>query len=122
MVRKELGRLLGGALMAALVLAAASSVQAQMTGVVKGKVTDAQGNAIEGAKITITAKGMKATREIKTDKKGGFVQVGLMPGPYTITAEKGDLKASFDMTVSIGENPDIPLKLVQAGTSRAAQA
>ena len=54
----------------------------------KGKVFDAKDAPVEGAKVTITAKGMKNSREVKTNKKGEFVQIGLFPGEYSITAEK----------------------------------
>jgi tetratricopeptide (TPR) repeat protein len=121
MVRNRLGRYATGLLAAALMLACATGAAAQ-TGMVKGKVTDAQGNPVEGAKVTITQKGSKSGRELKTNKKGEFVQLGVFPGDYTIAAEKDDGKASIDMPVSMGENPDVSLRLSHAGPSPEAKA
>src|SRR5438046_10065777 len=112
MVRTTLGRFAAGLLAAAVVLAYAGSAAAQ-TGMVKGKVTDAQGNPVEGAKVTIIQKGAKSGRELKTNKKGEFVQLGVFSGSYTIAAEKDDMKASVDMPVSIGDNQDVNLSLAR---------
>jgi tetratricopeptide (TPR) repeat protein len=113
MIRMAFHRLATGFLSAAVVLACAASAAAQ-TGVVRGKIIDAQGAPVEGAKVTISAKAMKSSRELKTNKKGEFVQVGLFPGAYTITAEKEQLKATQDTQVSIGDNPPIEMKLAPA--------
>ncbi len=123
MIRMAFHRLATGFLSAALVLACAASAAAQ-TGVVRGKVVDAQGAPIEGAKVTIAAKAMKSSRDLKTNKKGEFVQVGLFPGAYTITVEKEPLKTTQDAQVSIGDNPPIEIKLAAAAGSaeQAAKA
>ncbi len=87
MDRKRLGQFVTGVTTALFVLTLVSVASAQ-TGMLKGKVLDASEAPVEGAKVTITAKGMKNTREVKTNKKGEFVQIGLFPGDYSITAEK----------------------------------
>jgi tetratricopeptide (TPR) repeat protein len=115
MNRKRLG-LTAMAAAALFVLALATPATAQ-TGMLKGKVFDAQGAPVDGAKVTISQKGMKNTREVKTNKKGEWVQIGLFPGDYTITAEKGDMKGITDTRVSIGENPEITTKIGAAGPS-----
>ena len=74
MIRMAFRRLVPAVLSAALVLAVAATASAQ-TGVVRGKVLDAQGAPVEGAKVTISAKSVKNAREVKTNKKGEFVQV-----------------------------------------------
>lgn len=121
MVRNTLGRYATGLLAAAVMLGYATGAAAQ-TGMVKGKVTDAQGNPVEGAKVTIIQKGAKSGRELKTNKKGEFVQLGVFSGNYTIAAEKDDLKASVDMPIGIGDNPDVNLRLAHAGPSAEAKA
>ena len=73
----------------------------------KGKVVDAKGAPVDGAKVTITAKGMKNTREVKTNKKGEWVQIGLFPGDYSITAEKDGDAGTIGTRVSVGENPEV---------------
>ena len=108
MIRMGFRRLVPSALGAAVVLALAATASAQ-TGVVRGKVVDAQGAPVDGAKVTISAKSVKNAREVKTNKKGEFVQVGLFPGDYTITVEKDQLKATQDAKVSVGDNPPIDI-------------
>ena len=71
------------------------------SGQVKGKVTDAQNKAVADAKITLLAAETNRKLETKTDSKGEFRQVGLPPGNYTVTAEKGDLSQSFDVRVGM---------------------
>ena len=115
MNRKRLG-LTAMAAAALFVLALVTPASAQ-TGMLKGKVTDAQGAPVDGAKVSIAQKGMKNTREVKTNKKGEWVQIGLFPGDYTITAEKGEMKGTTDTRVSVGENPELITKIGAAGPS-----
>jgi len=121
MVRTKLGRYAAGLMALAVTLAFAATAAAQV-GTVKGKVMDAQGNPVEGATVTITQKGAKSGRTLKTNKKGEFVQVGIFPANYVITAEKDNEKANAEMTVSIGENPDVNLKLSHTGPSPEVKA
>ena len=121
MVRTKLGRYAAGLMALAVTLAFAATAAAQV-GTVKGKVMDAQGNPVEGATVTITQKGAKSGRTLKTNKKGEFVQVGIFPANYVITAEKDNEKANAEMTVSIGENPDVNMKLSHTGPSPEAKA
>ena len=71
------------------------------TGQVKGKVVDAKNQPVDGAKVTIEMTGgMTRKFETKTNKKGEFIQIGLQPGDYKITAQKETLTQSF--TVHVG--------------------
>src|SRR5262245_41842055 len=72
---------------------AASAASAQ-SGQIKGKITDAQGQPIEGAEIKIENidKGARALT-VKSNKKGEYIQVGLYPGMYNVTASKGELSS-----------------------------
>jgi tetratricopeptide (TPR) repeat protein len=121
MIRMAFRRLAPCVLSAAVMLALAATASAQ-TGVVRGKVVDAQGAPVDGAKVTISAKSVKNTREVKTNKKGEFVQVGLFPDEYTITAEKDKLKATQETKVSIGDNPPLEFKLAPAAGDNAEMA
>jgi tetratricopeptide (TPR) repeat protein len=121
MVRTKLGRYAAGLVALTVSLAFAATAAAQ-TGMVKGKVVDAQGNAVEGATVSIVQKGAKSGRTLKTNKKGEFVQLGIFPGDYVISAEKDNEKANTEMPVSIGENPDVSLKLSHTGPSPEAKA
>jgi tetratricopeptide (TPR) repeat protein len=64
---------------------------------------------------------VKNAREVKTNKKGEFVQVGLFPGEYTITVEKDKLKATQDTNVSIGDNAPLDFKLAPAAGAEMAE-
>ena len=68
----------------AVVFAPAAFAQ---TGMIKGKVVDAKDKPVVGAKITIEfAGGVNRKFDIKTDKKGEFIQIGLQSGAYKVTA------------------------------------
>jgi tetratricopeptide (TPR) repeat protein len=72
------------------------------TGQVKGKVVDANGKPIEGAVVTIEGSdsgGRKFT--VKTNKSGDYIQIGLQPGQYKITATKDQLSQSFNQRISL---------------------
>lgn len=121
MDRKRLRRLAAGVWAVLFVLALASAASAQ-TGMLKGKVVDTKDAPVEGAKVTITAKGMKNTREVKTNKKGEWVQIGLFPGEYSITAEKDGDAGTVGTRVAIGENPEVMIRVGRAGPSPEATA
>ncbi len=72
--------------MACAVLLFASPGQAQ-TGALQGKVTDVAGKPLEKAVVTIEfTDGINRKYEVKTNKKGEFIQIGLAPGNYKVTA------------------------------------
>jgi tetratricopeptide (TPR) repeat protein len=86
----------------ALGLALFAAPASAQSGQVKGKVVDAKGQPVDGAKVTIAnveTSGRKL--ETKTNKKGEYIQIGLAPGHYTITVEKGDLKDSKDVQIHL---------------------
>ena len=86
----------------AIGLACVAAPASAQSGQVKGKVVDAKGQPVEGAKITIVnveTSGRKL--ETKTNKKGEYIQIGLQPGNYTITAEKDTLKATQPVRISL---------------------
>jgi tetratricopeptide (TPR) repeat protein len=69
---------------------------------VKGKVVDANNQPVPDAKITIEmVEGMNRKFEVKTNKRGEFIQIGLQPGQYKVTAEKDGMSQSFNKRVSM---------------------
>jgi tetratricopeptide (TPR) repeat protein len=90
MVRRVSGRLLWVSIVVVFAaFAAPAPATAQSTGMVKGVVKDAQGQPVEGAKVNIDmTEGVTRHFETKSNKKGEFVQIGLPPGGYMVTAEK----------------------------------
>jgi tetratricopeptide (TPR) repeat protein len=104
-----------GAAVLGLALAAAPS-SAQQVGQIKGKVVDAQNKPIEGAKIVIAmVDGASRKLEIKSKKGGDFLQIGLMPGNYKVTAEKDGMSQEFSFHVSIGETKEVNFMLQPGG-------
>jgi len=94
---------------ALLAVAWASPAQAQSTGMVKGKVVDSQNRPVENAKVTIEfSEGITRKHEVPTNKKGEFIQIGLPPGGYKVTAEKEKLgMQSFNVRVRLGETTEV---------------
>src|ERR1700730_17611554 len=112
MVRRLNGRHLWLVACGALVAVAVTlPTAAQSTGMVRGVVKDAAGKPVEGAKVIIEAEGNNRRFEAKSDKKGEFVQIGLAPGPYKVTAEK-DKAMSAPSPVNVRVSPGAPLTLV----------
>jgi cytochrome c-type biogenesis protein CcmH/NrfG len=73
------------------------------TSQVKGKVVDAKNQPVEGATVTIEMiEGMTRKYETKTNRRGEYVQVGLQPGMYRVTARKGDMSQSFEERIRLG--------------------
>jgi tetratricopeptide (TPR) repeat protein len=109
-----------GPIAALAVLALAAPAMAQ-TGGVRGKVTDASGKAVEGAVVRIEARSVTRKLQVKTNKKGEFIQIGLYPGDYVITAEKDTLSASSDVRVGLGDPTVVDLQMKTAAPTKEAQ-
>jgi tetratricopeptide (TPR) repeat protein len=115
MVRRLNGRLPWLVLCAAvLTLALVSPALAQSTGMVRGVVKDASGKPVDGAKISIDADANNRHFETKSDKKGEFIQIGLAPGAYKVTAEK-DKVVSAPTPVTVRIAAASPITLVLGG-------
>lgn len=116
--------ILRGAGVVAMVVALAlwpSHVAAQSTGLLKGRVTDTSGKPLEGVKISIDyLEGVTRHHETKTNKKGEFIQIGIYPGQYRITAEKeGYAPLAADRRVRLGDATEIAFTM-QTGEVAAA--
>ena len=87
----------------------APQAQAQ-TGTARGKVMDAQGQPIPDAKVLIEFQGGVTRKfEVKTNKKGEFMQVGMQPGPYRFTVSKEGYQSGFsDNRISLGDPTEVP--------------
>jgi tetratricopeptide (TPR) repeat protein len=108
-------RLMAGVIAAVIGLAVPAF--AQSTGMVKGKVTDAKNQPVDGAKIVIEYKeGVTRKFEVKTNKKGEYIQIGLQPGIYQITASKDGVGTGIQETkVTIGSTQQVDVTLQAAG-------
>jgi tetratricopeptide (TPR) repeat protein len=99
-------------LMACAVFLFASPGQAQ-TGAVQGKVVDTGGKPLEKAVIVIEfTDGINRKYEVKTNKKGEFIQIGLAPGNYKVTASaEGQGEMSQPVRVRLGDPAKLEFKL-----------
>ena len=111
------------AVAALMAVVLASPGMAQSTGMCKGKVVDAKNQPIEGAKVTIEFKeGITRKYEVKTNRKGEFMQIGLQPGQYGVTAEKQGIGAqSFDVRVRLGEPSEVNFQLIPGQAAPTAE-
>jgi len=97
-------------------LAAFAAPASAQTGSVKGKVTDAEGKPVEGAKVTIQMVDSNNKFEQKTKKNGEFMQIGLQPAQYKISAEKDGLSASKTSRISL-DTAEVNLTLTKGGAA-----
>ena len=93
------------------------------SGQLKGKVVDAQNKALSEARITMLAVETNRKYETKTDSKGEWRQIGLPPGPYTVTAEKDKLSQTFEVRVGLDtKEVNFSLQAGSGGQMSAEQA
>src|SRR5262245_34863780 len=92
-------RAIGTAVLGLAFLAAPASAQ---TGQVKGKVVDAKNQPVDGATVTIAqSDGAKNSKYTLRTKKGEYLQIGISPGEYKVTAEKDGLTQTFTVRVGL---------------------
>jgi tetratricopeptide (TPR) repeat protein len=97
---------------------------------VRGKVVDQDGNGVPDVKIVFDFTGesrVKISKEVVSDKKGGFVRAGLTAGPYKISFTKEGYRTHIrEMSVSLGGfseiEPTLMEKLPPAQEAAAAPA
>jgi tetratricopeptide (TPR) repeat protein len=124
MVRRVSARLLWVSIVAVAMLTLALPAAAQSTGMVKGVVKDAQGQPVDGAKVSIDmTEGVTRHFETKSNKKGEFVQIGLPPGSYTVSAEKDKTVSNQAAArVSISRPAEVALVIGAGGAPGAKEA
>jgi tetratricopeptide (TPR) repeat protein len=113
--------LITGGLLLGLALAAPKA-QAQ-TGSARGRVIDGAGQPVLEATVLIEFQGGVTRKfEVKLNKKGEYMQVGLQPGMYRFTASKaGYQSAVVDYKVQLGDPTAIPDLKMQTQAAAAAQ-
>ena len=111
MVSPSRGRLL---LVLVAILAWPSPGHAQMSARVRGTVLDIDGQPVAGATITFDYQG-GLTRQVEavSGDDGGYIQLGLQRGPYSVTAEKeGVGRQTEEITLRVGQQIELDLTLV----------
>ena len=117
MLRLDTGRiLLVCAALACAALLTATPTYAQ-TGAVQGIVNDAAGKPLEKALVVIEyTDGINRKYEVKSNKKGEFIQIGLQPGGYKVTASfEGLGSQSFPVRVRLGDPMKVNFRLGGGG-------
>jgi hypothetical protein len=91
------------------------AAQAQVTtGNVRGVVTDPNGAAVPGAKVTLTKKSTNSSTTTQTTSEGEFQFNNLLPDrDYTITIEAASFKtlSLSDVNVQLNQTTDVPAQL-----------
>src|SRR5690242_11463419 len=82
-------------------------------GTITGTITDPQGAAVPGAKVTITEDATSLSYIVETSGSGEFIRPALKPGTYTITAEAPGFRRVAQRNVVIvgGDRVGVPLTL-----------
>ncbi len=98
--------------MALISLIASADAQVS-TGSVTGRVVDAQGNIVPGAKVTVTSRGTGAERIVVTNSNGEFVVPSLPPGRYMVSAEADTFSRALieDVEINVGARQNVNFTL-----------
>jgi tetratricopeptide (TPR) repeat protein len=122
MIRQSVGRLVGTIAMASVAVLL-FTLPASAQGMIQGTVVDAQGQPVDGVKITIEqTEGVTRKFETKTDKKGSFIQIGLQSAGYKVTAEGKQGTATANTRVSQRGPANVKLVLGGGGGNDPAVA
>jgi hypothetical protein len=105
-----------------LVLGCAATTRAQVdTATLSGTVSDPQGLAVRGAKLTITNTGTGAERTVVSDDAGRYKVVGLPPGRYKVSVDGGPSFAVYEsdsVVVTVGADAGFDPRLALKGTEQ----
>lgn len=94
---------------------------AQFTATVKGTVKDQQGNPISGASVDLQNNDNGQKYSLKTDKKGQYFSLGIMPGKYKVVLVVNG-QPTFQLTnVPIGQEQQETVVDIDLQKEQAAQ-
>lgn len=105
-----------GVAAAALVIPAAASAQ-ETTSIIQGAVTDENGAAVAGAKVTITHVPSGSVSTATTNTDGQFQSSGLrVGGPFKVTVEQGGAVVATisDIFTQLGQPYELPIAIAAA--------
>lgn len=88
------------------------SDSANETGGVGGTVLDPNGAVVAGAKVIITDRKTKRSRETESNDEGHFLLAGLPPGAYGLEIKFPGFKKLVVNTLSLAENETVSLEAV----------
>jgi hypothetical protein len=105
-----------------LVLGCARMAVAQVnTATLSGTVTDPQGLAVKGAKVTVTNAATGSERSAETDDSGHYTLVGLPPGRYKLSVDGGANFAAYQnasIVLTVGGDSTLDPRLELRGVQQ----
>jgi tetratricopeptide (TPR) repeat protein len=117
-------RISRAATIGAIVLACAAFAlpASAQTSRIKGKVVDEKNQPVQDAKVNLTEQGGQNRKyELKTDKKGEYQMIGVVPGTYNIVASKDKLVDGFNnVRLGAGDDKEINFSLKAGGAGGPA--
>jgi Carboxypeptidase regulatory-like domain len=107
----------------AIALAAAPAFAQNTTSAMAGRVSDAGGNAITGAQVTIVHTESGSVSNATTDAEGRYAARGLrVGGPYTVTITKdGKTETREGVYIELAQTASVDLRIEDATTLSAVQ-
>jgi Flp pilus assembly protein TadD len=113
-------------LLVVLALVGAGRVALAATAGIRGRVIDKAGKPVEGVKMDMEFKGesrVKVAKSQLTDKRGGFVRMGIPDGSWKITFTKEGYKTYvMEIYLSLGGFSEVDDVVLEEGGGAAAPA
>ena len=107
---------LGVFFVVACLLAGVSSLAAQERGSVRGVVKDTQGNALEGAKVSIAGSAIPQGRDYLTKKDGVFLFQAVPPGAYTVLVSHPSMADfAIEVLVNVDRQTAVNVEMTEVG-------
>lgn len=96
-----------------LVIGAGSAFAQQTTGNVRGVVTDPNGAAVPGARVTLTNPNTGASQSAQSSAAGEYQFNNLLPGDYQLQVEAASFKGLTlsNVRVQLNQTTDVPTQL-----------
>ena len=106
----------------ALLFCLGTSMLAQATSSLRGKVADAQGGALPGVTVVLANTETAFNRQVVTDETGTYSLLQVPPGPYTITAElPGFQTASAKIALQVNTPATLDLRMEIGGLTESVK-
>ena len=116
------GLLFLGVVLFAMCLLASNAALGQInTATLSGVVTDQQGGAVRGARITLTSAVTGSERTVTVDEEGRYTVAGIVPGEYKIRVDGGSNFAAYEnpsYRLNVGQTATLDIKLTLGTTSQ----
>src|SRR5260370_8242377 len=109
-----------------LVVVLSIAVSAQLpTSTLNGTVTDPQGAAVAGAKVSVVSQATGAVRDTTTDTTGFYSVTNLLPADYTVRVESATFAKAEQKDVRLeggrASTVDVKLAIARVGESVTVQ-